>query len=35
MRSQSHLAYERFKKFSIAPESIKAIILALFAIEYR
>jgi hypothetical protein len=33
MGSRSHLVYARFMKFSVAPESIRARILALFAIE--
>src|SRR5260221_6089616 len=34
MGSRSHVAYLRFMKFSVAPESTSAIALALFATEW-
>src|SRR5260221_6453990 len=34
MGSRSHLAYWRFMKFSVAPESTSAVALALFATEW-
>jgi len=34
MGSLSHLAYDKFMKFSVAPESRRAMALALFVIKW-
>src|SRR5260221_6449220 len=34
MGKQSHFAYDKFRKFAVAPESIRAIVSALFIAEW-